>query len=80
MTEPDWSTLPISMVEVARCVFPCHDLDPAHHHPDDGRTLTAGPIRLERLVDGSLFVHDGRHRLIRAEAAGERLIAARVWR
>jgi hypothetical protein len=76
----DWTTLPIEDVPLERLVWPCHDIDPAHVHPDPGVSLSAGPIHVQLLVDGSAFVHDGRHRSARAALAGHTHIAARVLR
>lgn len=76
----DWSALPISDVPIDRLVWPCHDLDPAHTHPLPDAAVTQGPICVEELVEGSFFVHDGRHRAIRAQLGGETSIAARVLR
>jgi len=73
----DWTSLPIQPVPVERIVFPCHDLDPDHVHgiaPD----LTTGPIHLQQLLDGDYFVHDGRHRTLRARLRGDTHIEARV--
>ncbi len=67
-------------VPVARLTWPCHDLDPSHHHPeaDSDLVLETGPLRVEELADGSLFVHDGRHRAIRAQARGDDFVLAYV--
>lgn len=75
----DWGNLPVRAIPVDRCVYPCHDLDPAHHHPVVGALVRQGPIHVQELVDGSFFVHDGRHRLIRATHLGETTIPARVY-
>jgi hypothetical protein len=75
---PDWTTLPIQQAPLNRIVFPCHDIHVEHIHPDDGVTLSTGPIHLEQLLDGSLFIHDGRHRYHRAAARGQATIEARI--
>ena len=75
---PAWHTLPIQSAPLDRIVYPCHDINPLHLHEDTGLPLTAGPIHLERLLDGSLFVHDGRHRAIRALTRGDTTIPARI--
>ena len=74
----DWSTLPIEDVPLDRLVWPCHDIDPAHVHAHPGVTLSSGPIHVQELVDGALFVMDGRHRAIRAQLAGATHLPARV--
>jgi hypothetical protein len=74
----NWSDYPIQHVALTRIVFPCHDIHVEHIHPDDGVTVTTGPIHLEQLIDGSLFVHDGRHRYHRAAARGDTHITARI--
>jgi hypothetical protein len=74
----DWAALPIQHIPLDRIVFPCHDLDPDHVHAIDGLALSSGPIHLEQLLDGSLFVHDGRHRVLRAQHAGDATIPARI--
>lgn len=74
----DWTALPIQQAPLHRIVFPCHDIHPEHIHPDDGVTVNTGPIHLEQLLDGSLFVHDGRHRYHRAAHRGDTHIAARI--
>lgn len=59
-------------------VWPCHDIDPDHLclTDDPSVPLSDGPIDVERLRDGHYFVHDGRHRVIRAKLRGESEIDA----
>lgn len=73
-----WPAIPIVDAPIDRLVWPCHDISPDHLHPLPGQPLTTGPIHLEQLADGSLFIHDGRHRAIRARLAGEQAISARI--
>ena len=72
-----WHWVPTVTVPVDMLTWPCHDLDPGHMH-EDGQDLTDGPILVERLVSGHYFIHDGRHRAIRAQRAGEPFIKAKV--
>lgn len=74
-----WSLLPVRAVRIVALVWPDHDLDEAHlgaeFHPRDGE-----PIHVEALTGdpGRYFVHDGRHRAIRARNRGQDIIPARV--
>lgn len=74
----NWQELPVTMVPLDQLVQPCHDIDPAHIHPAPGQPVSTGPIHVEALVDGSYFIHDGRHRAARARLDGLAVIAARV--
>jgi hypothetical protein len=76
----DWDALPVTEVPVALLVYPCHDIDPGHIHPAPDFPVSSGPIHVERLTggQGDLFIHDGRHRAIRAIRSGQRTIPARV--
>jgi hypothetical protein len=74
----DWSSLPLTDVPVDRLVWPCHDLDPAHVHALPGVELSSGPIHVQMLIDGSAFIHDGRHRAVRAALRGDATIPAHV--
>lgn len=65
-------------VDVNTLVWPCHDIDPAHIHPTPATKLTVGPIRVEQLATGHYFVHDGRHRVIRAKLAGRHYLQAEL--
>jgi hypothetical protein len=76
----DWSALPVEDVPLDDLVWPCHDLDPAHIHPAPDTIVTQGPIHVEELIEGSLFIHDGRHRAARARLRGDARIEARVAR
>lgn len=74
----DWHTRPLALIPLGLIVFPCHDLDPHHVHPHDDRPLTSGPIHVEQLLDGHYYVHDGRHRTLRAIHNGHQHIWARI--
>jgi hypothetical protein len=75
----DWEPVPVTEVPVHLLVWPCHHIDPAHLHADVG--TRTGPIHCEELLDGSLFIHDGRHRTIRAMRQGRVTIEAKViWK
>lgn len=76
----DWSSLPLEDVPLERLVWPCHDISPDHVHALPGVELSAGPIHVQALVDGSWFIHDGRHRALRAALAGLTHLPARVLR
>lgn len=76
----DWAALPIENVPLGRLVWPCHDIDPAHLHPAPDQHVSSGPIHVQALVDGSWFVHDGRHRALRAQLAGATHLPAHVFR
>lgn len=75
---PDWPALPISPIPIDRLVWPCHDINPDHLHEVGDVPLSTGPIHVERLTDGSYFIHDGRHRAIRAQQTGAATIHAHV--
>jgi hypothetical protein len=75
---PDWQRLPLALIPLDRVVFPCHDLDPEHVHSATTGPVSVGPIHVERLLDGDYFVHDGRHRTLRARTLGHASIWARV--
>lgn len=74
----DWSALPLRRVPLWQLVWPCHDIDPAHIHPAPDLSVSTGPIHVQELIDGSLFIHDGRHRAARARLRGEATIDAFV--
>ena len=74
----DWHALPTTPVPLNQVVFPCHDLDPAHVHPVSDLVLSTGPIHVQALLDGSFFIHDGRHRALRAQHDGRTHIDARI--
>lgn len=74
----NWHEHPIQPLPINRLVWPCHDINPDHVHPHDGRQLTTGPIHVQQLLDGSLYIHDGRHRAIRAQLRGDTHIDGRI--
>jgi hypothetical protein len=76
----DWTNRPVTAVPLHLLVWPCHDIDPGHVHPQPGTVTSTGPIHVEQLIDGHYFIHDGRHRAIRAGLNGEATIPARVLR
>jgi hypothetical protein len=53
-------------VRTDQCRFTLEKLSAAHLFPAPHTILTDGPIIVSRLNDGNVFVHDGRHRVIRA--------------
>lgn len=57
-------------VPVQQCRFTLQALSPAHIYPGAHTVLECGPIVVSRLDDGGFFVHNGRHRVIRARLAG----------
>lgn len=57
-------------VPVARCRFTLQQLSALHLFPAPHTPVEDGPIVVSRLDDGQLFVHNGRHRVIRARLAG----------
>lgn len=74
-----WAFVPVRAVRVDALVWPDHDLQDDHlgteAHPRDHE-----PILVEALTGdpGRYFVHDGRHRSIRAQRRGTDIISARV--
>lgn len=60
-------------VDVAKCVFTLQELSPPHLFVQEGE---AGPVVVSILSDGNYFVHNGRHRVIRAKLAGLKVIPA----
>lgn len=69
---PRPATIPLHKV-----VFHCHALDPEHVHvTDPNLTLSTGPIEVEALLQGEFYVHNGRHRVLRARERGEGWIDA----
>jgi hypothetical protein len=63
-------------VRVTQCRFTLEKLSAAHLFPAPHTTLPDEPIHVSRLNDGSLFVHDGRHRVIRALITGQEWLDA----
>jgi len=74
----NWHNLPTRRIPLDLLVWPCHDINPAHAHGTTTDALTTGPIHVEHLLDGHYFIHDGRHRAIRAGLAGQTHIDARI--
>ena len=60
-------------VRVADCRFTLEALSASHLFPGPNTVSEAGPIIVSRLNDGAMFVHNGRHRVIRA------LITGQIW-
>lgn len=61
------------LVRVDQCRFTLEKLSAAHLFPAPHTVTETGPIVISRLNDGNVFVHNGRHRVIRA------LIEGREW-
>lgn len=75
----DWTSLPVTVERLDTFTWPDHDLQAEHlERPHEARPADALPVHAEQLVDGSLYVHDGRHRILRALARGDETIEARV--
>lgn len=53
-------------VRAGDCRFTLQALSAAHLFPGPHTECEGGPIVVSRLDDGGLFVHNGRHRVIRA--------------
>lgn len=71
---PRHATLPLHKI-----VFHCAHLHPEHVHVTDPTLeLSTGPIEVEALLQGEFYVHNGRHRVLRAREAGEAWIDAVV--
>lgn len=69
---PRPATIPLHKV-----VFHCHDLHSEHVHvTDPSLPLSKGPIEVEALLQGEFYVHNGRHRVLRARERGEAWIDA----
>lgn len=58
------------MVRVRDCRMTLQQLSPRHLYPAPGLEVERGPIVVSRLDDGQLYVHNGRHRVLRARLAG----------
>jgi hypothetical protein len=54
------------MVPVAKCRFTLQALSVPHIFPTSAEQCEDGPICVSRMDDGNYFVHNGRHRVIRA--------------
>lgn len=74
-----WTFVPVRPVRVSALVYPDHDI---HEEELDERVhrRDGEPIFVEALRGdpGRYFVHDGRHRAIRAARRGVDIISARV--
>ena len=77
MTEEEWDALPTVPVPVGELVFTLQNIDPASIWPLCGARATE-PIRVERLNTGQYFIHNGRHRAIRAQLEHKLTIEAKV--
>lgn len=62
-------------VDPAKCVFTLQSLSSPHMFRDLP-DAESGPIVVSVLSDGNYFVHNGRHRVIRARLDGEQMILA----
>lgn len=75
----DWTAIPVTDEPLTAFTWPDHDLQAEHlTAPEQRRPIDLLPVHAEQLVDGSLYVHDGRHRILRALARGDVTIQARV--
>lgn len=63
-------------VELSKCRWTVQSIDPTHIFPNPSQELTEGPILVSYMNDKNYFVHDGRHRCIRALLRGELIIDA----
>ena len=83
MNEADWQALPVEWINIDLCTYPAHDISYAHvrklGHANREKELLE-PIRVEQLITGHYYVHDGRHRVFRHYLDGLPEIAARVVR
>lgn len=69
----------LAEIPLHKIVFHCAHLDPEHVHvTDPNLELSSGPIEVEALLQGEFYVHNGRHRVLRAREAGEAWIEAVV--
>lgn len=58
-------------VPITRLRYTLQGIDPRHLEPEQhGITPTEGPLLISLLDSGDYYVHDGRHRTIRARHAG----------
>lgn len=74
MTDTD--ARPTFDVRVDQCRFTLQSLSAAHLYPAQHTPLDSGPIVVSRLDDGGLYVHNGRHRVLRARLAGQQWLNA----
>lgn len=63
----------VFQVELAKCRWTMQGIDMAHLWPAPGMAVSEGPLLVSLMNDGNHFVHDGRHRAIRALLRGETL-------
>lgn len=63
----------VFQVELAKCRWTMQGLDMTHLWPAPDMRVTEGPLLVSLMNDGNHFVHDGRHRAIRALLRGETL-------
>jgi hypothetical protein len=63
-------------VRADQCRFTLQALSPAHLFPAEHTICEDGPIVVSRLNDGNVFVHNGRHRVLRARLAGREWLDA----
>lgn len=64
-------------IPLSACRFTLEALSTPHLFPTASTVCETGPISVSRLNDGNYFVHNGRHRVIRALMRGEEFIEAR---
>lgn len=75
----DFTRLPTRLVPLRDLRWGDHGINKDHlSEPHLHRVIDELPIWVESLVSGHFFVHDGRHRCIRALARGEHEILAFV--
>jgi hypothetical protein len=58
-------------VELSKCRWTTQGIDPTHIFPDPSMEVNEGPILVSLMNDQNYFVHDGRHRCIRALLRGD---------
>lgn len=58
------------IVNLADCRWTLQEISLAHIFPSTGTIMETGPIVVSRMNDGNYFVHNGRHRCIRALLSG----------
>lgn len=79
MLHIDWDSLPLEELPIDKLVIDENGIQPEHVFPTAGVVLSSGPIHVEALLDGRAFVHNGRHRMLRALHGGETTISARIY-
>jgi hypothetical protein len=55
----------VFLVRAGDCRFTLQAVSANHLFPGPNTTVAEGPLLVSRLNDGNMFVHDGRHRVIR---------------